>query len=119
MVKRGVVVTLMFMGCSPVFSMLQPDEPVSFDSLFTDIDTSRSNPPLFKAVDLDEFLDESPEIEKEFRALSQDDKDALLEVIDLINEAFSRALYEVMNSDKDHPVDDAACGCLDLLAQFP
>ena len=119
MVKGGVFVTLMLMGCSPVFSITQPHEPSTSDSLFTDIDTNRSNPPLFKALDLDEFLEDSPELEKEFRTLSQDDKDALLEVLDLINEAFSRALYEVMNSDQGHQEEQETCGCLALLAQLP
>jgi hypothetical protein len=117
MIKRGVL-ALALLGCTPIplISHSQDETDPTSESIFTDIDTTKSNPPSFKIVDIDDVLDESPAIEGEFRSLSQADKDTLTDVADLINEAFSRALFDLIKADELSDTDDSECECLSIFA---
>lgn len=127
MVKRGVLFILILLnGFSTYPSQKEKESDDIFNSLFSDTDHSVSSHPTVQAIIVDDFLDDSPQMEQEFRALSLEDKEALLELIDLVNKAFSEGLYELVDEvlempqnvsndlQETHPSDD--CDCLSLLA---
>ncbi len=71
-------------------------------SLFSGIDF-RSYP-TFRIIDLEELFDSSAQIEKEFRALSDEDKEDLYDTIEGLNKLFSHELQSILFSED--PIDD-------------
>ncbi len=70
----------------------------SLESLFEDISSRGSSVSHFNFIDLENFLEEYPEAAEEFKGLSKEDKEKLLETVDLFNDAFSEAFAEVIAS---------------------
>ncbi len=54
--------------------------------------------PHYNFIDLESFLDDYPETVQAFKNHSQEDKENLLDSMDLFNDAFSEAFAEVMDS---------------------
>ncbi len=105
MYVKGVVAA-MLIGSSLLARNKPTESPTeSIESLFEDIPSRDSTVPHYNFIDLESFLEDYPEAAQEFKNLSPEDKENLLDSIDLFNDAFSEAFAEVMDSIEDQEDD--------------
>ena len=103
MYVKGVVAALLI--ASSLCARNKPTESV--ESLFEDISSRGSTVPHYNFIDLESFLEGYPEAAQEFKNLSVEDKENLLDSIDLFNDAFSEAFAEVMDSIEDQEAEES------------
>jgi hypothetical protein len=90
---KGVVAAMLMVSSLSAYS--KPTE--SLGSLFDDVEGD-SFVPSYSFIDLESFFEDFPEAAEEFKKLSDEKKEKLLESVDLFNDAFSKAMMEVLAS---------------------
>ena len=94
MYVKGVVAAMLIAGSLSAHNK----STESLESLFEGMPLRDSSVPTYNFIDLESFFEDYPEAAQEFKDLSEEDKQKLLESIELFNEAFSEAFAEVMAS---------------------
>ncbi len=97
---KGVVAAMLIAGSLSAHNK----STESLESLFEGKPSRGSAASLYRFIDLNMLFEEFPEAGKDFKKLSQEDKDKIIESVDLFNEAFSEAFGEILASlDEEEP----------------